>query len=56
MKRLDYRYGGFEQSKLIRSSGRNLALYRLTFFSRSDRGGDFWAKARKSSFGQREFF
>jgi three-Cys-motif partner protein len=56
MKELGYLYGGLGDSKLIRSTEKNLPLYRLSFFSRSVLGGQFWEEARKYSFDQHELF
>ena len=56
MKSLDYQFGGLGDSKLIRSTDKNLPLYRLAFFSRSGRGEEFWKEARKYSDFQLDLF
>jgi len=56
MKILDYRFGGLDESVLIRSSEKNLRLYRLGFYSRHPLGGKFWEEAKKSSMDQRSLF
>ena len=49
MKLLNYTHGGIEDSILVRSSEKNLPLYRLGFYSRHALGGRFWKEARKYS-------
>ena len=45
---MGYGFGGFSSSRLVRSTDKNLALYRLVFFSRHERGLEFWEAAKKS--------
>jgi hypothetical protein len=47
MKRLRYSYEGLHETVLIRDPTRNLALYRLAFFSRHPLGVKFWKEACK---------
>jgi len=49
MSHLNYTHGGLEDSLLVRSSEKNLPLYRLGFYSRHALGGRFWKEARKYS-------
>lgn len=56
MRGLGYHHGGVEDSVLVRSTEKNLPLYRLGFFSRSTLGGQFWKQARKYSHPQMELF
>ncbi len=56
MRKLGYKYGGTQESVLIRSTEKKLRLYRLSFFSRHQRGEEFWNEARKYSEDQRNLF
>ena len=56
MSRLDYRYGGISMTQEIRSTDKNLPLYRLAFFSRSELGEKFWKESLKYSDDQLTFF
>lgn len=56
MQNLGYVYGGTEDSVHIRSTDKNLPLYRLCFFSRHAKGGEFWKETRKYSKKQRDLF
>ena len=56
MKSLGYRFGGVEDSVLVRSTEKRLPLYRLGFFSRHPLGQKFWNEARKYSQVQRSLF
>lgn len=56
MSRLGYKYGGTQDSVLIRSTEKKLRLYRLSFFSRHPRGQEFWNEARKYSQHQGDLF
>jgi three-Cys-motif partner protein len=56
MARLGFRYEGLDAMKLMRSTDRNLPLYHLAFFSRSELGVKFWREARKASDPQRRLF
>ena len=49
MTQLGYTYGGLQDSILIRSTEKNLPLYRLGFYSRHELGKQFWREARKYS-------
>jgi three-Cys-motif partner protein len=49
MRHLNYTHGGVEESILVRSSEKNLPLYRLGFYSRHALGGRFWKDAKKYS-------
>ncbi len=49
MSKLGYHYGGLESAVLNRSTGKNLPLYDLVFFSRSQKGMGFWDETRKYS-------
>lgn len=44
-----YLYEGIDSTVSIRSTGQNLPLYRLAFFSRNRLGQSFWREARKYS-------
>lgn len=50
MRDLDFLYDGLDDTVPIRD--KHLLLYHLAFFSRSERGRDFWRKARRSSIDQ----
>lgn len=56
MERLGYIYTGAEDMKPIRLTEKNVLLYRLAFFSRSELGRQFWEQARKYSDDQGSFF
>ena len=56
MQRLKYRYEGIQSTQLIRSTDRNLPLYRLAFFSRHDLGEQFWRQVKKYSNPQTSFW
>jgi len=49
MGKLGYIYSGIEETVLIRSTDKNLPLYRLAFFSRDKLGQKFWKEAKKYS-------
>ena len=55
MKVLKYIYDGIEKTVQIRSSEKNLNLYRLAFFSRSPVGLKLWKEAKKYSDPQEAF-
>ena len=46
MKKLDFTFSGSEESVFIRSSAKNLPLYRLGFYSRSELGKKLWNAVR----------
>jgi len=52
MRKLGYIYSGIEETVLIRSTDKNLPLYRLAFFSRDKLGQKFWKEALKYSTNQ----
>jgi len=56
MKKLGYLYEGAQDTKLIRSTEKNLPLYHLAFFSRHKLGARFWRQAMKYGTDQRELF
>ncbi|HEX9662136.1 MAG TPA: three-Cys-motif partner protein TcmP [Candidatus Binatia bacterium] len=47
MEQLGYREHAAEQTQLIRSTEKNLPLYRLAFFSRHELGQQFWKEVKK---------
>lgn len=49
MKELGYLYDGLQDLELVRGTERNLPLYHLGFFSRSDLGLRFWRETRKQT-------
>jgi three-Cys-motif partner protein len=55
MSSLGYR-GRVKESVLVRSTQKNLPLYRLGFFSRSELGERFWGQTKKYSKDQLELF
>jgi hypothetical protein len=55
MAELGYNYSGIDKTEQVRSTDKNLPLYRLAFFSRSDLGEKFWREARKYSKDQMGF-
>ncbi len=56
MEKLGYIYSGPEGMRPVRLPEKNVLLYRLAFFSRSDLGNKFWEQARKYSDDQLSFF
>jgi three-Cys-motif partner protein len=56
MRKLGYYYLGIDSTQLIRSSEKNLPLYRLALFSRSELGERFWKETRKYSDPQMNLF
>lgn len=46
MEGIGYRDGSISESVLIRSTARNLRLYRLAFFSKHQRGEEFWKEIK----------
>jgi len=56
MKALGYVYGGLSENLLIRSTEKNLPLYRLGFYSRNKLGERFWKEAKKYSDPQMSLF
>ncbi len=55
MEARDYIRAPIEETKLVRSTEKNLPLYRLAFFSRHKLAKDFWEQARKYSDDQLGF-
>jgi hypothetical protein len=55
MEQLGYRDRAAEKTQLIRSTEKNLPLYRLAFFSRHALGEQFWKEAKKYSYPQLGF-
>lgn len=53
MKALGYRYPGFHDSHLVRSTEKKLRLYRLVLFSRHELAEKFWRQVRKYASPQR---
>lgn len=49
MSHLGFTYGGLQDSLLVRSTEKNLPLYRLGFYSRRELGRRFWKEARRYS-------
>jgi hypothetical protein len=45
-----------EETKLVRSTEKNLPLYRLALFSRHELGKRFWEQAKKYSNDQLDLF
>jgi three-Cys-motif partner protein len=56
MARLGYIYAGLDQGVLVRSTEKNLHLYDLVLFSRSDLGERLWKAAKKASNPQQDLF
>lgn len=56
MKEIGFGYGGFDEAVLIRSTEKNLRLYRLVFFSKHPLGGKFWRQATKGTSPQGSLF
>jgi three-Cys-motif partner protein len=54
MAELRYIHGGWEDTRLVRSTVRNLRLYHLAFFSRNELGRTFWKEAKKYSDPQQD--
>lgn len=52
MKELGYLYEGLEDLELVRGTEKNLALYHLGFFSRSDLGRRFWQETKRHTNNQ----
>lgn len=55
MEARDYIRAPIEETKLVRSTEKNLPLYRLALFSRHKLAKDFWKQARKYSDDQLDF-
>jgi three-Cys-motif partner protein len=55
MEQLDYLKRAAEQTQLIRSTEKNLPLYRLAFFSRHERGQQLWKEVKKYANPQLEW-
>jgi len=56
MAALGYKYDGLGQAVLVRSSEKNLHLYDLVLFSRSDLGKKFWKETQRLLDKQRDLF
>jgi len=56
MMALGYHYRGIDSTQLIRSTNKNLPLYRLGFFSRHKLGEKFWREAKTYSDPQIKMF
>jgi hypothetical protein len=56
MATMNYLYSGLSDMKLVRSTDKNLPLYRLAFFSRNKLGQKFWRDAMKYSSDQLPLF
>jgi hypothetical protein len=56
MTAMNYLYSGINETKLVRSTDKNLPLYRLAFFSRNKLGQKFWQAAMKYSSDQLTLF
>ncbi|MGD9950424.1 MAG: three-Cys-motif partner protein TcmP [Desulfobulbus sp.] len=56
MENLGYLYTGIQDTQLIRSSEKNLALYRLVFFSRNKLGKKFWKDIKRICNPQQNLF
>lgn len=56
MTTLGYLRTGLDTMKEIRSDEKNLPLYHLAFFSKHERGYEFWEQVRKYSTDQRGLF
>jgi len=54
MRQLGYEYNDIRSTQEVRSTQKNLPLYRLAFFSRHDLGTRFWREVKKVSKRQRE--
>ena len=55
MEKLDYLDQAAEQAELVRSTEKNLPLYRLAFFSRHKLGERFWRDVKKYANPQTSF-
>jgi three-Cys-motif partner protein len=49
MTKIEYIYEGIKSTHQVRSTDRNLPLYRLAFFSRNKLGAKFWKETKKYS-------
>jgi three-Cys-motif partner protein len=47
MKSLEYDHSGLDESVFVRSTDKNLPLYRLAFYSRHGLGAKFWKEIKK---------
>jgi three-Cys-motif partner protein len=56
MSTLGFKYSGVEEMKPVRLPEKNVLLYRLALFSKSDLGSKFWEQARRYSDDQRKLF
>lgn len=56
MEKLGYIYTGIQDTQLIKSSEKNLPLYRLAFFSRNKLGKKFWDEIKKICDPQQKLF
>jgi three-Cys-motif partner protein len=56
MQSLGYKHADIEEPVLVRSSGKNLPLYYLIFFSRHPLGQEFWKETKKWSDPQLKLF
>ncbi len=56
MKTLRYGYSGLADTVLVKYPQKNVALYRLAFFSRNPLGEKFWLQARKYADDQLPLF
>jgi len=56
MSKLGFKYSGVEEMRPVRLPEKNVLLYRLALFSRSDLGPKFWEQARRYSDDQRKLF
>lgn len=56
MAAMNYLYSGISDTKLVRSTDKNLPLYRLAFFSRHKLGQKFWRDAMRYGADQLSFF
>jgi three-Cys-motif partner protein len=56
MEALGYLYKGAEDMKPIRLAEKNVLLYRMAFFSRSELGRQFWEQAKKYTDDQPKLF
>jgi hypothetical protein len=56
MAKIDYKYTTADASVEIRSTEKNLPLYRLAFFSKHQLGHKFWDDVKKYSKPQLDLF
>lgn len=56
MGKMGHKYGGLDHSTLTRATEKNIAIYRLGFFSKHELGEKFWKEALKASIDQRSLF